>query len=275
MNQVIFLVIAGSIVFYLYIIPLLKKGNSVKTVQDLLEKDVEVTPEGRIRQKNTFRYVIEVWPVNNDTNSNQEKAMVWVNFRNMMNTLGFPYTMLIQSQYLDLKDYAAYYRDQAQSNPYLTPRMVECAEGVADQCMSIEEEKKTRDYSCYIMLHIDPLAESIDAGVQTGNAVFDDLLSKFNKDKKVNDEELIDLAAQMLDEARNEIFGHCEQIGMMYRQLDKAGVYSMNFKTLQKEMTLWSKLDDAVSNQSFTSDLDSITKRALEMEFGQEGKLNG
>jgi hypothetical protein len=275
LKQALFLIVAAIILFYLYIVPMFKKRNSVKTVQDLLEKDVEVTPEGRIRQKNSFRYVIEVWPVNNDTNSNQEKAMVWVNFRSMMNTLGFPYTMLIQSQYLDLKDYASYYRDQAHSNPYLSPRMIECAEGIADQCMSIEDEKKTRDYSYYIVLHIDPLAESIDSGVQTGSAVFDDLLSKFNKDKKVSDEELIDLATQMLDEARNTVFGHCEQIGMMYRQLDKAGIYSMNYRTLQKEMTLWSKLDDAVNNQSFTADLDSYTKRSLEMEFNPEDMIDG
>lgn len=272
--RTIFMVaIPAATIFLLFIYPNLKKKKTIETVQDLLGKDIDVHPNGFIHDKatNTFRYVIEVMPANLDTASNAEKAMVWINFRTLINTLGFPYTLLVQSQYLDMKDYSSWYREQYAHNSVLTEEMIECAENVYEHFMRMDAEQSTRDYRCYFILHFSPLSESIDSGVKTGLNVLDDFIGKqTSSQKNMPTDELIDLSLQVLEESKAHVFTYCEQVGMQYRLLDRAGVYQMNYQMLQKEMAVYSKLRDAVDAQSFTANLESLTKKVLQNDFGED-----
>lgn len=270
MKNTIALIVIAIILFFLYVYPRIARHKKIKTVQDLIGKDAKISRDGLIRIDSLFRIVIKVWPVNIANSSHVERTKVWVHFRNMMNDLGFPYTMLVQSQYLDLKDYASYYRETAQQNPYLTPEMIECAEIVSESFVKMEEEKNTRDQNCYIILNYDAKSDSIDSGVATGLAAFDDLIAKIKIDKSTTDEEIVDLATEILKEAKGYVFGNCHQMGMQFEQLDKQGVLTMTNKFVQKELSIWTKLHDAVQAQSFTINIESLTKRTLEEEYKED-----
>lgn len=265
-------------IFLLFVLPYLRRNKKVETVQDLLGKDSEVRADGLIHDKatSTFRYVIEVLPINLGTSSMSERAIQWTNFRGLVNTLGFPYTLLIQSQYLDMKDYSAWYKEKYENNPLLTEELIKAAHDRYEYFMNMDEEQNTRDYKCYIVLHFSPLSDSIDSGVRTGLNVLDDFVGQqFNSQKNMPAEELIDLSYQILEESKDHVFSYCEQAGMQYRLLDRAGVFQVNYQMLQKKLSIYSKVRDAVDARSFTANVDSLTKKTLQKEFGGDNRHAG
>lgn len=259
-------------IYILYIQPRIKKHKEVETVQDFLGKDVIISPGGLIQNGPVYRYAIEVTAVNNDTSSFQEQSMIWANFRNLINVLPYPHTLLVQSQFLDMKDYSDGYRDQYLKNTILTDEMRECGEEVYRYYKDFSTEDNTRDYRYYVILNYNPTADNIDSGVKTGVNILDDLIGKSgNSKKKMPLEEVLDLAQQVLEESKSYLFTICDQMGMQYRQLDRAGVYQMTYQMLQKELSVTSRLRDAIESQSFAVNVESLTKRQLQNEFGGGG----
>jgi hypothetical protein len=261
-------VVAAFLTFYWFS----QKRNNPITVQDLIGKIAEVSPSGIVRNGNMFRTVIEVRPVNMMTSSKMEQDSVWVNFRALVNTLGIPYTLLVQSQFVDMKDYTHWYREQFNTNSFLTKELKESGEGVIRHIHRNDEEKKTRDFRCYVILKYDPIAESIDSGVKTGSFLLDDLIEKVtNRQSKMSNDEIKDLAYQVLQEATQLVFSACDQLGMQYRRLDRPGIYDMIYTTLQKELSSNIRLSDAMQAKSFTAHIESVTSRMLAYDY-QESK---
>lgn len=265
--------LAAAYFFYRQLKNSLNIKEKPMTVQDIIGKHAKVSKNGIIQNGSMYRAVIEVTQTNNNTNSVIENTRVWVNFRSLLNTLGIPYTFRVQSKYLDIKDHSQEFTQRFEENDFLTPELKELGRLIV-QHYNTSDMKETRDYRCFVILHFDPLSDSIDSGVQTGVSFIDDLIkSVSNTNQKLDDEELDNLAQQILDEATQFVFSFCEQVGLHYRRLDREGVYDMVYEFLQKELSSVARLRDAVEAESFTAHIESLTPKIF--AFNQQEKREG
>lgn len=244
------------------------------TVQDLLGKDAEVSPNGIIRKGNMFRCIIEVSAINMPTKSQFENDAIWLEFRTLVNTLNIHFTLLSQSQYIDIHDYSNEFKERYENNYFLTPELKKMGEHVFRHYQELDEDNRSREYKYFIILHYNPYADdSIDSGVQTGSHILDDLLKKMSINKtKMSKEEIHDLAIQVLDEATHFIFHAAHNMNMMYRRLDRLGVYNFVYSTLQRELAKSVRLSDASLAQSFTAQIDSLTTKLLKQQYNNNKK---
>lgn len=260
-------VIVIAISGYLYWKMFIKKKHDIITVQDLVGKHAEVFPHGIIKSDTWYRSIVEIHPNNFATLSDQEKSAIWVNFRVLLNTLGIPFTMYIQSRFIDIKDYCREYKESFENNHLLTEEMKISGRHVEKFLQQYEEKKQSRDIRSYIIFQLDPRSATVDSGIKTGVATIDDLLAALSpKEGKITDEEQQEIAFQILDEAVQYVFQAAETWNMMYRQLDRAGVYEMVNSILQKDSSNVLRLQDASDAQSFTPYVDSLTTWVLKEE---------
>lgn len=263
-----FIILAAFIAAIYFFYKQTKKTPKEKpvTVQDIIGKNAKISKSGIINNGSMFRAVIEVTQTNSSTNSDMENSRVWINFRTLLNTLGIPYTFRVQSKYLDIKDHSDEFSQKFEENDFLTPELKDIGRHVV-QHYNTADMKKTRDYRCFVYLHFDPISDSIDSGVQTGMGLIDDLIKAIsNTNLNLNEEELSDLAEQILDEATQFVFAFCEQLRLHYRRLDREGIYGMVYEFLQKEMSTDVRLSDAVAAESFTAHIESLTSKILALE---------
>lgn len=268
------LILIATVVFllWLFLFQDVKKEKAA-TVQDIIGKDTKVYPDGIIETSDgIFRAAVEVTPVNMTTSSDMEQNNVWLNFRAMLGTIGIPYTLMVQTQYMDIKDYNDWFKAEFEGNKYLNNALKELGNGIIKHTIRTTQEQKTRDFRCYIRLEYAPQADSIDSGVTTGFGVIDDIINKFSKNgNKMSKEEIRDLAQSVLHETIQIIFATAEQLGMQYRKLDREEVYNLTYMTLQKEMSQSVRLKEASDRGSFTPYIESITSQVLVREYEEEG----
>lgn len=269
-SLILFIVLAVGLVFWL---SKRKRKGPPKTVQELLEAG-EVSPDGLVQVGNEYRFVIEVEPANMDTASLQEKKAIWMNFLSLVNTMGIPYTLLMQSQLFEMKDYTSDYGKKVE-NPDLTPELRESGQQVKIYLEQTTEESKIRDFKGYIILYYNPVAATVSSGVETGVGLLDRILGQVLPNKnnmKMSDKEKADLAQQMLSDSAEYIFGFCEQVGMRYQRLGRAGVWNMEYQLLQREAAPHARMMDAIEQQAFKPFKTSMTRQALKEEEADGNK---
>ena len=228
-----------------------------KTAQDVIG-DTEITHDGLIRSGDTYRMVIEVEPKNLDTASAAEQKSVWVNFLQLVNTLGIPYTLLVQSRLFEMKDYAD---DLAKriSNSDLPEELKESGNEVLEHLRLSTEEAQIRDISGYVILQYNPVSASQTTNVQTGVRQLDVLLGKGGTKSKLTDIEKADLARQMLTDAAELVFSFCEKVGMRYQLLNRAGVLNVTYQILQRDLAPKARMIDAIHADAFHPIKRSLT----------------
>ncbi|KLU61439.1 hypothetical protein CEB3_c21180 [Peptococcaceae bacterium CEB3] len=239
------------------------------TTQALFGKETVVSPEGIVEINGTYRVCLYVSQVNMRTNTDLEKYKVWTSFRNFLNEVGMPFTLVQLSQFVDIREYALNYRDQL-GKGHLTPELAESGLNVARFIESMDENRNSRDYHGYITFHYDPDSDSIDSGVATGNARMDEVMSKLTGKKRMPEGERKNLARMMLQEAANITRNYAEQMGMQCRQLNRGQVYGLAYKILQKDYASFSSPEEASQAQCFTAFYESETAKDLVLEFADE-----
>jgi hypothetical protein len=264
----------GAVLVGLYLLYLVavktKKQEKPSTTQDIVGKKAAVNDDGIIEAGGVFRACLYVSQVNMRTNTDMEKYQVWVAFRSMLNELGLPYTLLQLSQFIDVREYATWYQERLEK-VRLTPELQGSGKDVVKFINGLDEDKNSRDYSGYIVLHYNPESDSIDSGVATGNAQFDEILKKIMGKRIVTKAEKRNLSRQILAEAMHITAGYAEQMGMSCYRLNKAQVYNLAYRILQKDYSAFSSPEEASEAQCFTPFHDSLTKRALQLELEEEG----
>lgn len=243
-----------------------QKQEKPTTTQDIVGKKTVVTEDGIAEVDGVFRACVYVTQVNMRTNADMEKYQVWTAFRSFLSEVGMPYTLLELSQFIDVREYASWYEEQVEK-VHLTPELQESGKDVIKHIKSLDEDKKSRDYSGYVTFHYNPDSDSIDSGVATGNAKFDEILRKITGKKIITKNEKRNLAEQILSEAINIIADYAEQMGMSYYRLNRAQVYNLSYKILQKDYSAFSSVEEASAAQCFTSFHESLTKRALQLDL--------
>lgn len=255
------LIIVALIAVALYLLKYRKKEQPL-TVQELIANKSNITWDGLAQNGNKYRLVVEVEPINLDNASIEENKAVWLNFLGLINTISLPYTFIVQSQLFEMKDYTDAYGQSVQELPDEYPNLKKSGKLVRQYLIESLDQGTIRNYHGYIIFEYDPLkAETGVAGAGRMNAILDKAAPKKNN---LSEEEKSDLALQVLEEAENILYGFCEQVGMRYQRLDKAGVWNYTYQTLQRELAPQARMIDAIRSDSFKRLKHSLTQEELQ-----------
>ncbi|MDX8367180.1 hypothetical protein [Cytobacillus sp. IB215665] len=269
------LIVSIALIGFLYYKASNKEKKSdirAETVQELLNYE-DMSKDGLVKLHNgTYSIVIEVEPVNVKMMSISERQGVWMNFRAAMNTLPCHATLLVQSQYLDMNDYVNDYLGTSK-NFNLTPELLQSAEGVSEHLKGFVE-RKTREYSSYIILRFNPSTYGTESGVTTGNVTVDNFLENIRgTNMKMTDEEAKELAENMLDEVGDLIYQSFQAIGIGVTRLDSVGVHNMIYQTLNRDLSIHQRLHDVNGMGSFSEFKSSLTPELM-LDIEEEERRN-
>lgn len=255
--MIAFLLLAALVAAYLYYT---RKRKTARTTQEVVGATV-ISQDGLIQDQdgNVFRTVIEVEPINLDTASETEHKNVWVNFVAMINTLGVSYKLIMRSEFFEMRDYT----DDLQKRLSvldLPQALQQSGEATRSYLANSTEEAKIRDFRGFLILQYNPV-QTAQAGIQTGVGGLDRLIGKAGETTKVkmSDAEKRDLAQQMLMDAAGIVYGFCEQVGMRYQLLNKAGALNVTYQMLQRDMSPYARMSDAIEQNSFYPMKQSLT----------------
>jgi len=246
-----------------------QKKEIPKTTQEVIGKAAQVSEDGLIEIDNIYRVCMYVSQVNMRTNTDMEKYLVWAAFRSFLGEIGLPFTLLQLSQFIDVREYAEWYRARLEKAD-LSSALLEGGNDVIKFMETADEDKISRDYSGYVIFQYDPGSDSIDSGVNTGNPQFDELIRKISGKKIMTKAERKNLSRQVLAEAVQITAKYAEQMGMTCWQLNKAQVYNLTYKIIQKDYSSFSSVEEAAAAQCFTPFQESLTKRTLQYELQHE-----
>ncbi|MCE3203491.1 hypothetical protein [Paenibacillus sonchi] len=238
----------------------LRSRRKTSSVQELLFKDVDVSMDGLVQNGDSFEMVLEVQPANLENASREENKAVWLNFLALVNTIGIPYTLVMQSQLFEMRDYTSYYRDQP-DKLNLPEKLKQSGSEVADYLEQSTEEGRIRHYKGYVILRYSA-SSTVQPGVKTGNGTVDGWLGRAVPAKdRMTAAEKADLAEQMLEEAAEMIYSFCEQANMQYQRLDKAGVWNYTYQTLQRDLSPHARMMDAIEAGAFQPEKRSLNAK--------------
>lgn len=229
-----------------------KKVNEKETVQDLFEYRT-ISDKGICHLNDgTFTATLEVSQINQRLNNDIENTAVWRKFRGLINALSIRHTLLIQSQYLDLTDFVNNFERQSDDLDLLTPQLRQSKEEVVASYRDFSE-KKTKEVRCYVIFRFNPLKEGTEKGLDTGSSALNALLEATkSKASNMTEEEAIDLANSILDEVSDLAYQLFHGIGIKSVRLNRSGVLNMIFMTLNRDLALAQRLQDAAAAQSFS-----------------------
>lgn len=247
------------IILLAFIVWWFRSKRKTRSVQELLSQNKDVSLDGLVQERDQFCMVIEVQPANLENASREENKAVWLNFLGLVNTIGIPFSFVMQSQLFEMKDYTSFYRNQP-DKLNLPQKLKNSGSEVADYLEQSTEEDRIRHYKGYVILRYNA-ASTNQTGVRTGNATVDGWLGRAvpakNRDRMTAAEKA-ELAEQMLEEAAEMIYGFCEQVNMQYQRLDRAGVWNYTYQTLQRDLSPHARMLDALESGAFHPEKHSM-----------------
>ncbi|MEQ2529087.1 hypothetical protein WMO40_20645 [Bacillaceae bacterium CLA-AA-H227] len=272
LTGLIILVALGG--YFFYTVQKSKKSENKKndssnkkvkeTVQDLFEYK-QITDKGVCFLKDgAFTATMEVSEINQRLNNLSENTEVWRKFRGLVNSLSIRHTYLVQSQYLNLTDFVNNYDEQANNLDYLTPQFKEAKEEVVSSYRDFSEIK-TKEVRAYVIFRFNPYKEGIEKGLDTGNAMLNNLINATkSKTTQMTEDEAEDLATAILDEVTDLAGQLFHGIGIRSTRLNRTGVLNMVYMTLNRDLTLVQRLSDAATAESFSEFKASATPFLIE-----------
>lgn len=249
-----------------------KKIKEEMTVQDLFNYEY-ISDKGIVKlPTGTYTATLELTDINQHLNNISENAAIWKKFRTMMNSISIRETLLVQSQYLDVMDFVQDYKQKSTEITNLTPEFIEAREDVLGNYKEFAEEK-TREYRSYIIFRFNPHKDGMQKGMETGNALIDNLLSSAkSKANQMEAEEEKELAESVLEEVVDLAYQMLKNIGSSAARLNRTGVLAMTYATLNRDLSVVQRIHDASDAHSFTEMKQSLTPFQYEALFQAEAE---
>lgn len=252
--DILMLVGGTGAVYYLF-----KPRKQPKTTQELLDFK-EIYPDGIIElHGGRYRLVIEVEPINMALRSFQEQAAIWLNFRNLVNAVNLPCTFLVQTRYLDVKDYLSYLRESADGQP---EKIKDFGHHLAGWLEQKAEVKNLRDRRFYVILKIDP-GTGVESGIQIESPVLNALVSSLSGIRKTAPREK-NAVRDELNNAANVIRSFLEGMDIRSKQLNREEVLEMLYQTFNRDMAPFVSFADANRTEAFSLFPDSVTPKVVQ-----------
>lgn len=269
-------VVAAGLCFLLFG---MKKGKKINTCQDLLNYR-EINPDGIIELPGLrFRVVMEVEPVNESLKSFRERQGLWLGFRNLVQTINIPYTLKIETRFLDLREYL---RAITECSDRKTPLLREYGYELSHWLERKSENRQNRDRRCYIILKIDSVSKGIESGVKTGNPLLNNAISSLSGLQKsgLPERELRKMAMDELRIMSGVVRSALESMDIVSRQLNMQEVLDMIYSTFNRDLAPCCPITDAdregmfslfMTSQTPEIFLEGMNYDLLEEEEGKKG----
>ena len=245
---------------------LLKPPKKIDSVQELLDFK-EITPSGIIELPgNKYRLVIEVEPINMNLRSIQEQAAIWLGFRNMVNALTIPVTFLIQTRYLNLKNY---FDELQRFNANRPEKIKNLAMEHIKHLQQKTEGKHLRDRRYFIILKVDSASQGVESGIQIENQLINTVIKAIPNPNRQNisPEVAKKAATDDLFETASIIMSSLEAVEIMSMILDKKAVLEMLYQTFNRDLAPFMTLEDADSMGMFSLFVESVTPEKFTEQF--------
>lgn len=251
---------AGA-VYYLF-----KPQKKTDSAQELLDFN-DIDPSGIIELPgNKYRLVIEVEPINMNLRSIQEQAAIWLGFRNMVNALTIPVTFLIQTRYLNLKNY---FDGLQRLNANRPEKIRNLAMEHIKHLKQKTEGKHLRDRRYFIILKVDAASQGIESGIQIENQLIDTIVKAIPNPNRQNisPEVARKAATDDLFEMASIIMSSLEAVEIRSMMLNKKQVLEMMYQTFNRDLAPFKSLEDADSMGMFSLFVESRTPEEFVDQF--------
>lgn len=253
-------IVAASLAAIIYLYIGKRKPVKMDCTQDLFDYK-KIHNDGLIElPRQRFRKVIQVYPINTETRSQREQVAIWENFRELINSLVFPATFIVQSTHLDSNDYTENVREELEKIDNRAVR--EYGEEYINYIQGMSENRAARAHKYYIILKIDVASDSVDSGVEVEDNTIAIAINAFlkaaNRPKKLSDEEAARLARSELDNMANVVQSYLNQIGVKSIKLNKKGIVDMGYTTYNRDLAnviRTKEVDDIEAFSLFTKSL--------------------
>ncbi len=235
-----------------------KKAKRINTSQDLLDYR-EIYPDGLIELPGLrFRLVIEVEPVNESLKSFKERQGLWLGFRNLVQSINIPYTLKIETRFLDLREYLAAIK---KCSGRKTPLLRDYGYDLSRWLEMKSENMQNRDRRCYIILKIDAISRGIESGVKTANPLLNNAVSFLSGLQKsgIPEKELREMAVDELNVVCGVVRSALEGMDIVSRQLNKQEVLDMIYSTFSRDLSPYCRISDADREDMFSLFMASET----------------
>jgi len=256
----------------------LKKEKKAVTCQDLLTFR-EIYPDGIIELPGLrFRLVVEVEPVNESLKSFKERQSLWLGFRNLVQTINIPYTLKIETRFLDLREYLESIKECSGKKEYL---LRDYGYELSQWLDKKSENRQNRDRRCYIILKIDSAAKGIEGGVKTGNPIINNAISSLSGLQRagIPEKELRKMAVDELRVMGGVVSSTLEGMDIVSRQLNRQEVLDMIYSTFNRDLAPHFSIHDAEREELFsifmTSDTPQIFLEGMDYEVLEEQERRG
>ncbi|OPX90836.1 MAG: hypothetical protein A4E53_00816 [Pelotomaculum sp. PtaB.Bin104] len=241
---------------------LLRPQKKAESTQELLDY-VDISQEGIIELTgNKYRLVIEVEPINMALRSLQEQATIWLSFKNLINSLNLPTTFLIQTRYLNLKDYLDWLRSLNHGKPENIKKLTE--EHI-EYMQKKTEGKHLRDRRYFIILKIDAASAGVEGGIQIDNPILDTLVKSIPKTKsaRISTEGMRQNAQTELFESASLIRGNLDAMGIHSAVLNKKAVLELLYQTFNRDMAPFARLEEVQAQNMLSLFMNSRTPETV------------
>lgn len=235
-----------------------KPTQSAQRTQDIFNFS-SISDDGFIKMPNgIYRAMLEVEPVNMYLKTPEEQAVIWMQFRNMLNSIHVPITILVQSRHKDIKSYVAGIRQNAQNItlPGLSKFGYELASYLEEEIV----EKYVKDHRYYVMLEIDPNIQ--DTELDIPSEAVTQLVTSFKK--PLSPDEAEDVARQELMDNMAIIASMLNDIGLTVYRLDKNAILEMSYSALNRDLAPVADFGGIIHASSIQT--HSLTKQLIDQD---------
>ena len=247
--------LAATLVLFVFVMVKLNQLSHIpkERTQDLFTFKT-ITPDGIIEMHDgIYRAVLEIEPINMYLRSIDEQKIIWLQFREMLNALHIPITIIIQSRHKDIKPYAETMRIMSQKIPQ--PQLVEYGKMLADYIEAEVTTNKVKDRRYYIVLEVNPHEQQSE--LELPSEILEEVAGQFQK--RLPPQEAWELAIQELHDAMNIIALYCKQMGLGVYRLNKNAVLEMSYSALNRDLA-------PVSNYSILPLSKNIHTKSITLE---------
>lgn len=208
--------------------------NKMECTQDLIHYK-NINPSGIIELPGgIYRVVLEIEPLNMYLKTPDEQMAVWLRFREMLNSLNSPITMVVQSRHQNIRGYMQHIQECIENN-YSHDRHKAVVSYGKDLMTHFNEmsDKRVKDHRYYIIVESDPRSQglAVDLQSQVANSVAEMLARR-----DVTEEEARDLAEQELSDTISVLGAYLADMEIGVSMLDRHGVLEIIYSGLNRDL---------------------------------------
>lgn len=255
--------IIGLVVTVVVFIFVMRRLNAAKpeTKKDSTQDIVNfkrITDDGFIELPDgTYRAMIEVEPVNMYLKTPEEQKLTWMQFRNLLNSIHVPMTILVQSRHKDIKGYVSDLRESSKEIVGYE-KLQQFGHDLASYLEAEISEKYIKDHRYYIVLEVNPNVRDTEIDIPSESLT--NFVTSFQK--PLSPDEAEDVARQELMDSMTVIASYLSGMGLSVYRMDKNAILEMSYSAVNRDLAPIADYAGIVHSSSIHT--NSLTKEIVD-----------